>query len=115
MNHTNASRSGESRFGGVHNPIPLEIPPGAWEPTGPDENPGARLLCTLSINGYAFHCEAYEVQGCGAGDQEGEQDIADPYFESEWHGICRLNENSPYTTMEIGGRHYVVVMTPFGD
>lgn len=111
MNHTRS----EQRFGGVHNPITATIPPEAWEQTGPEENPATRLLCTLRINDYPFHVEAYEVTGCGAGDQEGEQDIADSYFGDEWRGICLLNQDSAYQTMDIGGRFYVVVMTPFGN
>lgn len=89
----------------------VTIPADFWKPTGPDDDPKARLLCTGIINGHHHHVEAYQVKR----DKEGVQTIANSYFEEEWQGICALNTTSPFCEQRIGRRSYVIVMQPYGD
>jgi len=90
--------------------IKITIPPSAWEPSGHDDNPRARLLATMKINGQSFHVEAYQVR-----KMYGEQVIADPSFSEEWGGMGALqnHDGGPFTTQRIGSREYVIVITPF--
>lgn len=91
--------------------IAIEIRPHHWEPSGPTNNPRARLLTTIRINGQSFHCEAYHVRR----NRDGEQCIADRYFEGEWDGMTALqnHDGGPFTTQRIGRREYVIVISPF--
>lgn len=89
----------------------IEITETEWETTGPEGNPRARLLAQIDVCGLPMHLEAYEVRN----DPEMGQVIADNYFAAEWSGICALNTDSPFMTMEIGGREYVLIAQPHGD
>lgn len=114
LDHANTLLRGEPlkaehKLGGIYNPFRIEIPPEAWEPTGPDGDERLRLLTQISINGHAFHAEAYRVT------DSREQDVDGDYFEQEWRGICMLQDVAPYQTMTIGGAEYVVVISPHSD
>jgi len=88
----------------------IQIPDHAWEPSGDNDNPRARLLASMGLNGQPFHVEAYQVKTA----DNGEQVVADPTFESEWLGICALqNDGGAFRTVFIEDREYVIVVSPF--
>jgi len=92
--------------------INIHIPEEAWEPTGKsggeDEDPRARLLATLIINGVSHHLEAFAVTVVN-GIQE-----PHPRFEHEYEGMCQMSQpDGQYNTVTIAGREYVIGMSPF--
>lgn len=88
----------------------VSIPFAEWEQTGSEGDESSRLLCTGEINRLPLHVEAYAIKD----DPEYGQTVADATFEYEWHGICALNPDGGFCTVEINGREYVIVASPFG-
>jgi hypothetical protein len=87
----------------------LDIPAVAFQPTGgfgvPTPN-SDHLLATVTINGVAFHVDAYAVRmvnGVQTADQL-DEDLADI------HRI--VGADGPFQTIRIGRRYYVLVLTP---
>jgi len=88
----------------------IDVPEEAWEESGPEDDPRARLLAGLVINGCSIHLEAYAVDY----DKDGAQRFVDStYFESEQHAVLDVFVDGAATTAEIRGREYVLVATPY--
>lgn len=93
--------------------LELQIPESAWSDSGIDEaDPKARLLAHVHINGVSFHAEALEVHR-----PDDVQEVRAPAFEPEWQGLAQINgqDGGPFAELTIGGRQYVVVVTPHSD
>jgi len=92
----------------------LHIPEDAWEACGPEEDTGepgdptAELTCTVVVNGVSFHADAYAVVsadfGLAAAHPDHERDLDAVYAAAHAEGR--------FDTVEIGGRDYVMVLTP---
>jgi len=87
---------------------------------------GTRMLAQMhlatSFGACGIHLTAYQVKLSSeptsghpdAPDSLGYQDIADEAWRTEWDGLCAIDgERGPFETVEIHGREYVVVGTPF--
>jgi hypothetical protein len=89
--------------------ISIDVPDNYWKPTGQEEDPTARLLTTVFVNGTPHHLEAYAVKD----GIDYVQAVIDRAFESNYEGMCMASEpNGRYETTEIMGRDYVLMMTP---
>ena len=89
--------------------VTVVIPDDAWEHTGPEDDPSARLLGSLVLYGCYHHLEAYAVI-----DDEGTQSAAHPSFHENLDGMYAVGEpDKPFQTVEIKGREYVLTMTPY--
>lgn len=88
----------------------IEVPSGAWDPSGSEEDPTSRLLCCLIVNNTAHHLEAYAVTN----EPLGLQRAVDPLFESNVDAMYRLasEPDQAFQTTEIAGRTYVIALTP---
>ena len=81
----------------------------AWDDSGPDDDPGARLHLSGGIHvlGTLMHLEAYAIN-----PDTSEQTFADPeYFEAEQAGFYSLIGDAAAQTTTINGREYVLVAT----
>lgn len=94
---------------------PVELKPGMWEATGPEEDPTERLTykAHLSLDGLMMHLEAYRVDY-----KDGTQEGAGPWAESAIEGICQIYEpDGPFQTIdiEIDGKtgSYLLVSFPY--
>lgn len=92
----------------------LHVPEDAWEACGPEEDTGeagdptAELTCTVVVNGVSFHADAYAVVST-----DGCQEAAHPYHEGDLDAVyAAAHAEGRFDTVEIGGRDYVVVLTP---
>lgn len=75
---------------------------------GPESDPAARLLGTVYIAGVPFHAEAWEVMDDEEGVQVGKEDESDTYLAE----LLEIVQGSAHT-ITIGGREYVLAITPF--
>lgn len=99
-----------------HVEVAVQLPAQVWRPVGdePDDDDAdagdtrSFLLSTLIVNGLHLHLEAHEVvpdsdpQECR---QLGEERLNGLWQFAEWDGH--------FDTMELDGREYLVVATPF--
>jgi hypothetical protein len=87
----------------------LEIPEDAWEQTGMENDPSARLHIgpiNVSIAGMPMHLEAFAVdEDCNA---------SDPVFEEEIGAILTLRQGDQPDPLTIRGRDYILVAYPIG-
>ncbi|MCO5730115.1 hypothetical protein [Rhizobium sp. SSA_523] len=92
---------------------PPTIPLGIlqWDDTGADTDPRARLLAHINIGGLDMHLEAWAVHR----DDEGVQH-ADPTSmrRDDFDSLCTMMDTT-FTTIDIGGRDYILIATPYGD
>lgn len=89
--------------------IPLELL--RWDDTGEEHDPKARLLAHIQIGTLDMHLEAWAVSK----DEEGIQRAAESTMRSDdFDSLCNMMDCS-FQTIEIDGREYVLVATPFGD
>ena len=97
------------------NPIEITTKETDWSAEGSDEDKTSRLYFEpgMTINGQWFHVIAYAVESRQANDCK-YQDIADETFRAAWDGLGAMDDTS-YTTQQINGRDYVIVITPHGD
>jgi hypothetical protein len=94
--------------------IDIHIPDEAWEKTGDcggdedHEDPNARLLVAIHINGVPHHVEAFAVE-----EADGIQK-PHPDFEYEYEGMCQMSQpDGSYQTVSINERDYVLSMSPY--
>ena len=80
------------------------------EPAGPWSNPSARLLGVVAILGVPHHVDAVEVQTNEVG-----QRAVDEEFQGHVERLLEMEEGGPLVTVEIGGRKYVFLITPFQE
>lgn len=90
----------------------LDVADDAWEPSGEDHDPTARLNASLVINGVQhMHLEAHAIRW--EGDPSAEQMVSDtPWPEDLDHLYAFVNPGTPFTTTTINGREYVLVAFP---
>ena len=81
-----------------------------WEDVSDeDAKPGSRLLATLSFSGVSHHLEALEVE-----DRNGLQLTVDGHWDDTLGDYYEASgADGPFSTVDISGRTYVLVMTPF--
>lgn len=91
----------------------IDVPEDAWEDSGDEEDPKARLCVQIEINGCPMHLEAYAVAyGEKTETSYGEQHFADGCtFEDCEHGFYSFVEGAA-RSIEIKGREYVLIATP---
>lgn len=77
-------------------------------PVGDDSNPLNKLLGHITIGVVDFHVEAVEVAYNAKGKQVSKQDSENNYFE-EFMAIV----GSAAQTVQIGGREYLIGITPY--
>lgn len=87
------------------------------KPNGDFNNEDAltRLYASVDLGGARMHMEAIEVRLVDiAGDEFGGQEwqVVNPSLEDELNSLLRYADYGPFTTHEINGRHYVIVLTP---
>lgn len=91
--------------------LAIHIPDEAWEKTGDcggNEDPAARLLTTVVINGVSHHVEAFAVEVVD------DTQIPHPNFDTEFEGIHQMSQpNGRYQTVSIMERDYVLSMSPY--
>lgn len=87
----------------------IKIPAHQWEECGHEENPRSRLLAGITINGCPMHLEAYEVTE--SDDRHGLQGFVEQFGDCE-NAFYEFTEGAAQT-VEIAGRHYVLVATPY--
>lgn len=87
----------------------ITIPFDQWEASGTDDRAG-RLYAEISINGYPMHLEAYAVEESGL---HGVQGAADPAFEGCVDAMLEHFVEGAAQTVEINGREYLLVATPY--
>jgi hypothetical protein len=84
-----------------------------WEeglkPAGPAERPEGHLLGTLVIGGVPHHLEAFEVE-----ERDGCQESVLAERDTSFAELSEIAQG-PMQTVTIGGRAYVVLVTPFQD
>jgi len=88
----------------------LRIPEDAWSPCGDEEEPGGeRAVLTASMRGPGdvwFYATALEVSPVGEFQTALQWDI-------DLEGIHEVSGASgPLATVEIGGRQYIICVTP---
>ena len=89
--------------------VTVEVPDDAWEPTGPEEDPTARLLASLVVCGCYHHLEAYAID-----PDDDIQQAAHESFQSNLDGMYAVGEpDKRFQSVEIKGREYVLTMTPY--
>lgn len=84
----------------------VDIPASAWLV---DRQDGSRLRTTLVVNGVPLHLEAIAVE-VGEG---GVQDASNRSDESLALVHGAVGANGHWQTLEINGRDYVLIATPF--
>lgn len=95
----------------THN-LKLDIPAEAFEPTGPDDDKTGRLLCTVWVNGVAFHAEAWAVM---EREDTGEQTLVPhDYADDETIAALYTINDQAMQTLEINGREYILFVYPHG-
>lgn len=103
--------------------ISFTIPDSAWEktgqlgdgePTDPGDIPESRLLAHIKVNGCSLHLEAIQVtEKPVSGREWGEQVAANDYFADDVSRYQDMQETG-FQTVEIMGREYIIVATPYG-
>ena len=90
----------------------LNFPPDMWEQTGDEDDPAARLLTSFSINGCMFHLEALAVT-----EHERDGERTEQRYDDAPGWIMTAIEDSadgrPVSTVEMQGRKYVLIATPY--
>jgi hypothetical protein len=84
----------------------LEIPASAWRAVTVD---GSRLMATLVVNGLPLHLEAIEVEV----DESRIQRASDESDDSLELVHMAAGADGHWQTLEIDGREYVLMATPF--
>jgi hypothetical protein len=76
-----------------------------------DPNPLTRLLGNIEIAGANFHVEAWQVET----NKHGEQECKDPNA-ADWYDYISGNlVDGAGQTVEIAGREYFIVISPFQE
>ncbi|MBD9544318.1 hypothetical protein IB276_33265 [Ensifer sp. ENS04] len=88
----------------------IELDQLVWDETGHEEDPRARLCTHIKIGPIDMHLEAWEVSY----DTEGFQ-VATPatYRVDDFDTLIGMME-SDFRTLEIEGREYALIATPYG-
>jgi len=92
-----------------------------WEPTGPVQDPTARLLATIYIAGCPMHLEAYRLAEDADGEACDEQAFAklpeasEYDFVDEEDALFRVFAAGAVETVQINGRPYALVAHPHGS
>ena len=87
----------------------LEIPESEWHETGAVGD-RSHLLAAITVNNLDFHVEAFEVNDLDPFGQVAAQKYHDEAFE-RWSAAA--SPDGPFETVSIGGRNYVLFMSPF--
>ncbi|HEY1292853.1 MAG TPA: hypothetical protein VGJ60_07240 [Chloroflexota bacterium] len=90
--------------------VQITIPDDAWEPNDGLADPRSRLLATISINDCPMHLEAWEVRVNEEGIQEPTAIEDDGDF---WNLYAAVGADGHFQTVEIGGREYILVASPY--
>jgi hypothetical protein len=106
-------------------PVKISLDRITWSPCGPDDDPKAKLIATLTIGGVHHHLEAYQVEmletelAVSPGrarelgyvptttEQVPVEAIADLFPDEAFPG------DGPFETVEIEGRTYCLFMSPY--
>jgi hypothetical protein len=81
-----------------------------FEPTGDEDDPRARLTAHIRIAGIDMHLEAWEVEDDSEGNQSAKPSTVRV---TDFDSLAGMMDCS-FETLEIAGREYVLVATPYG-
>ena len=90
--------------------VSITIPLDQWEHNGPEDDPAAWLLATIKINGCSMHLEAVAATG-----REEDGIVLQDYEAPYWIGYALGSsaDDELVQTVEIDGREYALIATPF--
>ena len=92
----------------------FEIPEDAWQDNSDTTSRAMKrtlLYASVSINGTGFHCEAFEVR---YQDDELRQEVVNENLAEKFEAYLTAGDgDGSLETMTIGGREYVVFLSPF--
>lgn len=95
----------------LNNPPTILLESIVWDETGEDDDPRARLLAHIRIGPLDMHLEAWAVDR----DESGVQHALESTMRADdFNSLCLMMDTS-FITVEIDGRDYVLVATPYGD
>ena len=78
------------------------------EEVGEDEAPWGKLLGCIEIAGVPHHIEAWAVR---INEETNEQEAVDPW--TSYEAVTNEMTEGPGVTVEINGRDYFMVVTPY--
>lgn len=99
----------------------LTIPPGAWEPVGPEDDKRAHLHASVTICGTFFHADAIAVRMVPDTSEPVEsipivheiQQATHPELREYLEGfLCAAEPDGTLETVAIAGRDYAVFLYP---
>lgn len=91
----------------------IDIPEDVWEDISKDDRkPGSYLLATLQINGKNHHLEAIEVESLPQSKhlQKAVCSVCDDILLKYRDAV---EAEGPFNTVQIQGRSYVLMVTPY--
>lgn len=90
-----------------------------WRPSGPPEDPNARLLATMQVVGPTghildLHVEAWAVRVNSNPDSYSyREQVADSWDDSLRDIYSGVGAEGGWETLTISGREYVIIISPF--
>ena len=97
-------------------PVKISLDRITWSPCGPDDDPKAKLIATLTIGGANHHLEAYQVTEHERARELGHAPVQEP-VPAIANEFLELDEtfyaDGAFETVEIEGRTYCLFMSPF--
>ncbi|WP_062120406.1 hypothetical protein [Aureimonas sp. AU40] len=96
------------------NPPRIPLDKLVWDEIGEDDNPRSRLLAHIEIGPVSLHLEAWEVTE--RDDGNGSEQVA-VEGSARTDDLDRLQTmmDCAFTTLDMNGRSYVLVATPYGS
>lgn len=81
-----------------------------WTECGDESDPSARLLAHIRIAGLDMHLEAWAVTTDADGMQQATEETRRA---EEFDQLCTMMDTT-FETVEIRGRQYILIATPYG-
>lgn len=93
-----------------HIPPSIALADLAWQETGPAEDPSARLLAPITIAQCSMHLEAFAIK-----DSDEQRFVINDHdgFGGDEEAFYSLTNNA-VQTVDINGREYALLATPYG-
>lgn len=94
----------------LNDPPSIDLMAITWDETGMEADPAARLLAHIQIGPVNMHLEAWAVTDNEEGEQVG---LPESWRDQELDQLQGWMETA-FDTVEINGREYVLIATPYG-
>lgn len=94
----------------LQNPPSIPLDDIEWGETGHEDSPASRLTAHIRIAGLDMHLEAWEVETDDHGDQSAKPET---FRETDFDSLAMMMDCT-FETVEINGREYVLLATPYG-